>query len=158
MTSAGAIKHAGLDYTVAKRPQLTYSEYIDPEVLRADIAVLEESDFYTKVGTDTNDVVGVVGRGYHTVQNTDAFLFFDSIAGGKDGVLYETACALGKGEKIFVTAKLAGYIRVGRNDLIEPYLFLTTSQDGYGSITEAFTPVRIVCIVCQNTLNAAMRS
>lgn len=49
--------------------------------------------------------------------------------------------ALGKGERIFITAKLPLYIRVGKDDLIEQYLFMTTSHDGFGSITAAFTPV-----------------
>jgi phage/plasmid-like protein (TIGR03299 family) len=44
---------------------------------------------------------------------------------------------------------------VGNDDLIEKYLFLTTSHDGFGSITVAFTPIRIVC---NNTLNAALRN
>src|SRR3546814_20848068 len=68
-------------------------------------------------------------------------------------MMYETAGALGNGERIFITAKLPDYIRVGGDDLIEKYLFLTTSHDGSGSITAAFTPIRIVCA---NTLNAAM--
>jgi phage/plasmid-like protein (TIGR03299 family) len=97
----------------------------------------------------------VVGKDYHIVQNIDAFSFFDSIVGNDTGILYETAGALGKGERIFITAKLPDYIRVGRDDLIEQYIFLTTSHDGYGSITAAFTPIRVVC---QNTLNAAIRS
>ncbi|CAA9199500.1 hypothetical protein FLACOL7796_02752 [Flavobacterium collinsii] len=59
------------------------------------------------------------------------------------------------GERIFITAKLPDYIRVGNDDLIEKYLFLTTSHDGSGSITAAFTPIRIVCA---NTLNAAMHN
>lgn len=154
-TSAEAVRYAGLDYTVEKRGLLTYSEYIDSEGLPNSIPNLDVTDFYANVRTDTNQVLGVVGKDYHIVQNRDAFSFFDSIVGGKDGILYETAGALGKGEKVFITAKLPDYIRVGRNDLIEQYLFLTTSHDGYGSITAAFTPVRIVC---QNTLNAAMRS
>ena len=88
------------------------------------------------------------------VQNIDAFSFFDAIV-GSDDIQYETAGSLGKGVRIFITAKLPGYIKVGNNDLIEQYLFLTTSHDGFGSITAAFTPVRIVC---NNTLNAALRN
>jgi phage/plasmid-like protein (TIGR03299 family) len=156
-TSAEAIKHAGLNYFVEKRPLFTYDteNYTgDPE---ADIIIpeIEVPDFYATVRTDTDEVLGVVGNDYEVVQNVNAFDFFDSIIGGKDGILYETAGALGKGERIFITAKLPDYIRVGKDDLIEQYLFLTTSHDGYGSITAAFTPVRIVC---KNTLNAAMRN
>jgi phage/plasmid-like protein (TIGR03299 family) len=44
---------------------------------------------------------------------------------------------------------------VGKDDLIEQYLFLTTSHDGFGSITAAFTPTRVVCA---NTLNAALKN
>jgi len=57
------------------------------------------------------------------VQNRDAFSFFDAIVGGGDGILYETAGALGNGERVFITAKLPDYIRVGVKDWIEQYLF-----------------------------------
>jgi phage/plasmid-like protein (TIGR03299 family) len=153
-TSAEAIKYAGLDYTVEKRPLFTYdheNQHGDPET---DIIIPEivVPNYFTTVRTDTEQVLGVVGKDYEVVQNVNAFGFFDSIVGG-DGVLYETAGALGNGERIFITAKLPDYIRVGKDDLIEQYLLLTTSHDGYGSITAAFTPVRVVC---QNTLNAAL--
>jgi len=156
-TSAEAIIHAGLNYTVEKRPLFTYdteNHTGDPET---DILIpeIEVPDFYATIRNDTEQILGVVGKDYEVVQNVNAFEFFDSIVGGKDGILYETAGALGKGERIFITAKLPDYIRVGKDDLIEQYLFLTTSHDGYGSITAAFTPVRIVCA---NTLNAAMRN
>jgi phage/plasmid-like protein (TIGR03299 family) len=111
-------------------------------------------NYYATMRTDNNTVLGVVGRDYSIVQNRDAFSFFDAIVGG-DGMQYETAGALGNGERIFITAKLPGYIKVGHDDYIEKYLFLTTSHDGSGSITAAFTPVRIVC---QNTLGAALRN
>lgn len=142
-TSSEAIIHAGLNYTVEKRKLFTTDE-VNP---------IEIPDFFATIRNDNNNVLGVVGKDYEIIQNIDAFSFFDAIVGG-DGIQYETAGALGKGERIFITAKLPSYIKVGREDLIEQYLFLTTSHDGYGSITAAFTPVRIVC---NNTLNAALR-
>ena len=77
---------------------------------------------------DNNAVLGVVGKDYHIVQNREAFNFFDAIVGGGEGILYETAGALGNGERIFITAKLPDYIRVGNgDDVTEKYIFLTTS-------------------------------
>jgi phage/plasmid-like protein (TIGR03299 family) len=149
-TSAEAIQFAGLDYKVEKRPLFTYdteNHYGETDTIIPEIAV---PNYYATVRTDTEDVLGVVGRDYEIVQNVDAFQFFDAIVGGGEGILYG---ALGKGERIFITAKLPGYIRVGKEDLIEQYLFLTTSHNGFGSITAAFTPIRIVC---NNTLNAAL--
>ena len=155
-TSAEAIKHAGLDYTVEKRKLFTSGS--DKEAGNSDTTAaggsIDVPNFYATVRTDSEQVLGVVGKDYEVVQNVEAFTFFDAITGG-DGILYETAGALGKGEKIFITAKLPSYIKVGKDDLIEQYLFLTTSHDGLGSITAAFTPIRIVC---NNTLNAALRN
>jgi len=159
-TSAEAIKHAGLDYEVEKRPLFTFDSgnwevsqltAPDDDDVSANVPV---SNYFATVRKDNSSVLGVVGKDYKIVQNRDAFTFFDSIVGG-DGIQYETAGALGNGERIFITAKMPRYIKVGQSDLIEQYLFLTTSHDGFGSITAAFTPVRIVC---NNTLNAAMDS
>ncbi len=156
-TSAEAISYAGLDYTVEKRALTTNALVNDLSDLNAGIAVpkIEVPNFFATVRNDNNAVLGVVGKDYEVVQNADAFQFFDAIVGDGNGIKYETAGALGKGERIFITAKLPDFIKVGKQDLIEQYLFLTTSHDGFGSITAAFTPTRIVC---NNTLNAAMRN
>lgn len=156
-TSAEAIQFAGLDYEVEKRPLFTNSLNNDLAEIDMGIGIpkIDVPQYFATVRNDNNAVLGVVGKDYEVVQNVDAFTFFDAIVGGDSGILYETAGALGKGERIFITAKLPGYIRVGNADLIEQYLFLTTSHDGFGSITAAFTPIRIVC---NNTLNAALRN
>ena len=153
-TSAEAIQFAGLDYEVEKRPLFTNMLENDMDNGHS-FPKISVPGYYATVRNDNNAVLGVVGKDYEVVQNVDAFTFFDAIVGGDSGILYETAGALGKGERIFITAKLPGYIRVGNSDLIEQYLFLTTSHDGFGSITAAFTPIRIVC---NNTLNAALRN
>jgi len=145
-TSKEALQLAGLDFNVVKMPNV--------HRLQDGREIVSDTSFFT-YRTDNGAILGdKVGTDYNIVQNVDAFSFFDSIVGG-DGIQYETAGALGNGERIFITAKLPGYIKVGQDDCIEKYLFLTTSHDGSGSITAAFTPIRIVC---QNTLNAALRN
>ncbi len=143
-SSSEALEFAGLDFDVIKAPNI--------HRLPNGNEIVSDASFFT-YRDDNNAVLGdKLGPGYNVVQNRDAFTFFDSIVGG-EGIMYETAGALGKGEKIFITAKLPNYIKVGKDDLIEKYIFLTTHHDGSGSITAAFTPVRIVCA---NTLAMAM--
>jgi phage/plasmid-like protein (TIGR03299 family) len=153
-SSSEAIQQAGLDYTVEKWPLYAGS---DPVRISTTGSIFENQlikvpHYFACVRTDNSAPLGVVGKDYQIVQNQDAFTFFDTIAQA-EGIRYETAGALGAGERIFITAKMPGHIRVGKDDLIERYIILTNSHDGSGSITAAFTPVRIVC---QNTLNAAL--
>lgn len=140
-TSEQAIKLAGLDYEVKKEPIYLSNGEIIP-------------GSFATVRQDNKTPLGVVKSRYEVLQNVNAFDFFDSIV-GKGEAIYETAGVLGKGETIFITAKLPDYIRVGKEDLIEQYIFLTNSHDGSKPITAAFTPIRIVC---NNTLNAALRT
>ncbi len=110
--------------------------------------------YFTSYRKDTNEVFGLVGSRYTVVQNVDCFDFFDSII-GEGHAKFETAGALGKGERIFITAKLPSNIRMnGKDDIIEQYLLLTTSHDGSTPIQAMFTNVRVVC---NNTLNMALK-
>lgn len=143
--SAEALIEAGLDFKVVKKSLFAGTSKRNTEV---------PGKFAICRG-DNGKPLGIVGSKYTMLQNVDAFKFFDSIVGDGTGIMYETAGALGDGEKVFITAKLPGFIKVGKDDITEKYLFLQTTHDGSGSVIGAFTPVRIVC---NNTLNAALRN
>ena len=138
-TAREAIESAGLDYLVAKKK------------LEANIG--RESDAYSLVRTDTGDVLGIVGERYEPIQNRDAFTFFDELVDQQEAV-YETAGVLGKGERIWILAKLPGYINVMGNDIVNKYLLLTNSHDGSSQVRVKLTPVRLVC---SNTLTSALQ-
>src|ERR1700761_9153648 len=114
-TSAGAIRYAGLDYIVEKRALFTNSLPNELDEMSESIVFpkINVPDFFATVRNDNHAVLGVVGKDYEVVQNSDAFQFLDAIVGGGDGIKYETAGALGRGERIFITAKLPDYIKVG---------------------------------------------
>jgi phage/plasmid-like protein (TIGR03299 family) len=143
-TAREAIESAGLDYTVAKKPM---KEFVEPNDA-ADV-----SDRWVTVRTDTGDVLGIVEDSYEPVQNRDAFTFFDNLVGA-DEAIYETAGTLGKGERIWILAKLPGFIKVHGKDIVSKYLLLSNSHDGSSLVRVKLTPIRVVC---NNTLTAALK-
>jgi len=143
MTAEEAIKNANLDYEVQK----SKIQFETPDGPGGDI-----DGFFATYRTDTKEFLGMVRGRYEIVQNKDAFSFFDAIIDQGEAI-FETAGAIGKGEKIFLTAKLPDDLMIG-GEKIEKYLMLTNSHDGSSSILAGLTHIRIVC---NNTLQAALK-
>jgi phage/plasmid-like protein (TIGR03299 family) len=139
-TSAEAITAAGMDWKVTKEP-IFLQGATDPI----------PSHFAT-VRSDTGKSLGIVGDQYKVLQNKEAFSFFDAVVGVKEA-MYHTAGALGDGERVWILAKLPGYIQVKGDDVSEKFLLLVNSHDGTRAAQMMFTPIRVVC---QNTLNIAV--
>lgn len=147
MTAKQAIELAQLNYDVVKVPILA-------SMPNQSMDMVVPNQFAT-LRNDTNEVFGVVGSQYEIIQNVEAFNFFDNIV-GEGAAIYETAGALGIGQKIFISAKMPNdIIRInGSDDITEMYVVLTSSHDGSGSIVAMITPVRVVCA---NTLAIALQ-
>lgn len=110
---------------------------------------------------DTFESLGVVSDCYGVVQNEDAFKFVDTLCSGELGndhvPVIETAGVLGHGERVFISAKFPEQVILDNNgdDRVEMYVVFTTSHDGTAAVNCMVTPVRVVC---NNTLNFAMRN
>jgi phage/plasmid-like protein (TIGR03299 family) len=138
-TALEAIQAARLDYKVVLQPIYTSQGQLI-------------SGKSATVRLDTNNPLGIVGSVYKIVQNVDAFSFFDVVV-GEGQAIYHTAGALGKGEKIWILAKLPKEQVIAREDIVEKYLVLTNSHDGKSALKMYFTPIRVVC---QNTLTLSL--
>jgi len=110
---------------------------------------------------DTMQPLGVVSDSYGVVQNEDAFKFLDTLITGQltdreHTPVIETAGVLGRGERVFVTAKFPEQIILDNktDDRVEMYVVFTTAHDGTGAVTVMCTPTRVVC---NNTLSLALR-
>ncbi|MCE9614872.1 MAG: DUF932 domain-containing protein [Lentisphaerae bacterium] len=146
-TSAQAIKAAGLDWTVRKIPLYAIEGPGVAHVPRYYGVVPED-----RWGKPDCPVFGVVGEDYRPLQNVEAFDFFDSIVGQRVA-MYHTAGALGKGEQVWILAKVPGLMEVTGSDALEKYLLLSTGHDGRTCVRITLTPVRVVCL---NTLTLAL--
>ena len=157
-TAVEAIKAAGLDWDVEKRPlQISEGGTTVPVHNRYGVV---RSDLWQRctqkksiVRREECPVYGIVGKEYTPLQNREAFSFFDDIV-GKGAAIYHTAGALGQGERIWILAKLPESIRVADEDITDKYLLLSNSHDGSSAVQVKFTPIRVVC---ENTLTMALR-
>jgi phage/plasmid-like protein (TIGR03299 family) len=148
LTAEQMIRAAGLDWDVGLLPARgareinRKGEFSRYEVVRV-----------PRPNTTENEVLlGVVGRRYQPLQNVEAFGFFDSIVGERKAY-FETAGALGEGERIWVMAKMPQAMEIVRGDECFKYLLLSNTHSGDGSVIVKFTAMRVVC---QNTLMLAM--
>ncbi len=139
LNSEEALVYAGLDWQVIQK-QLQTDDDILVENL---VANVRETD---------NSILGVVSKKYKILQNFDAFRFTDDLLGGD--IQYETAGSLCNGKRVWMLATLSKkYDFLG--DDVTPYMVLFNSHDGSTPVRVAMTPVRVVC---QNTLNLALKT
>lgn len=141
-TSEEAIKLAGLDWRVVEQP-IYWQNGIANEI-ETHKAVLR---------SDNHKLLGVVGKGYMPLQNSEAFRFFDDFVRTGD-CTFETAGCLREGKRVWVLARLnRDPIDVtGKGDIVQKFLLLSNGHDGGMSVRVGFSPIRVVCA---NTLAMA---
>lgn len=106
------------------------------------------------VRSDTEMVLGIVGKDYKVVQPSKVLEFFRDIAFASDSqYVMETAGCLFDGKRVWALARTNREIRIGDDDIIKPYILLGTSFDGTTSTFATYTAVRVVC---HNTLTMAV--
>ena len=104
------------------------------------------------------DVLSVVGSRYQPIQNEDLFAFADNILDGDSRCQWESGGSIKNGKVVFGSLTVPRTMVLdpqGANDTTKLYLIVFTSHDGSVAVQAAITPVRVVC---QNTLNLAMKN
>lgn len=152
-TSAEAIKQAGLDWEVVKRPV----EFEMP-ITRRGVKLTQPFEYFDKkvvVRADTNEPLSIVGNKWLPLQNTDAFRFFDSFV--EQGLAeYSTAGYINNGERVWIMAKIkADPMEVLKGDEVNSYILLTNMHSSVACGRAVFTNMRMVCL---NILPALLRA
>lgn len=148
-TADEAMRHGLLGgWNVRKTPIYTTLETGETLALPDRVAVVRDNPV-----TSQPEVLGNVGAGYHVIQNEEHAGLLDALI-DESGAHFETAGAIRGGRQVFITMKMPGHISVGGVDQVDTYIAALNSHDGSTSFMLLTTPVRIVC---QNTLNVALR-
>lgn len=132
-----AMELAGLNWAVSKR-QLEYAG----KVVGAYGIFRDDADLF----------LGACGNKYVPIQNRDMFRFMDAIVEADEGAHYESAGALGHGERIWALLRLPDSFTLKGGDEHKIYLLGANPHDG-GSMITKLTDVRVVC---NNTYTAAL--
>lgn len=142
LTASEALIAAGLTWQVEESPLY-------------DSDGKELKDFKAIRRADTREVFQVAGKGYHIVQNADAFKMFDEIT-GTGMAKYEVAGSLKGGKIVWMLAKLPyDFSLLKGKDEVKSYMTLTMAHDGSWAIQAYETGIRTVC---WNTLRASMNA
>lgn len=105
--------------------------------------------------TDSGTPLGncVVGQGFETVQNTEAFRCFDRILQDSNAQ-FVSGGYFHNGSSVFLQCRLPYEAKLLNGDTTERYLLIAQGHTGQQALTMKFTHIRPVC---SNTLYAALR-
>lgn len=138
MSSKEALHLAKLDFDVLQEPVFDDMGYQVP-------------GYRINLKSDDRTLLGLVSDRYKVIQNVEAFAFTDALIG--ENCRYETAGSINNFRTIWLLAQLEPKRIMG--DDYNNYLCFMNSFDGSTAVKVCVTPIRVVC---QNTLNLAIRS
>lgn len=145
-TWAEAMELAGLNWEVVKQGLFGHVSGAPAEAIP-----VEAWGIFRK---DNGAFLGAVGDRFTPVQNKTFGQFMDSILENMDGAHYESAGALGKGERVWALARIPEMdFQIDGGDKHQAYLMVSQAHNGTQGVIAKITYVRVVC---SNTYNWAL--
>lgn len=141
LTPEQMLKAAGLDWEVMKLPLVANADGVEVQTNRS--ALVRKTD---------NKFLDVVSDDWKTIQNAEAFEFFNEYVMAGD-MSMETAGSLRDGQIVWGLAKVKDSFELFKGDVIESYLLFSNFHKYACSTDVRFTPTRVVC---NNTLSMAL--
>lgn len=154
-----AMQQAGLDHTIIRDPIIQLSAIrrivqssTDLDDFKNRFGELKGiENFFANTRSDTDVVLGVVGKQYKIIQNTAMEKFQPLIDTGQIELM--TAGCLGRGQRVFICARITNHEVVVNNDYkICSFLLFSNSHDGTGAVHIGFIPF---VPTCSNSLSRA---
>jgi phage/plasmid-like protein (TIGR03299 family) len=145
VTSADAIRLAGLDWDVSKRAMSYRKNDGTYAVARGTFAVVRD---------DSEAHLGTVGARYQMIQHRDGLEFLDSVI-GEFGAKFHTAGSIHGGAEVWMQCELPDHsFEVVRGDEVQAFALFTNPHDGSGKAWCFPTTNRVVCA---NTFRTASK-
>jgi phage/plasmid-like protein (TIGR03299 family) len=133
-----AITAGRLDWKVGEVDLLTADLPPSPVPMRKAIVRLDRPPGHEE------RVLGVAHRGFAPLQNRDGAMLFDAIF-GRGAPVYHTGGYLGRGQVVWLLAKIDRPREIGQGDVVQPYALFANSHDGSMAFHIKLTTVRVVC-------------
>lgn len=147
-TPTEAAAAARLDWRVLRAPlRLEHTKH--GPVDTGSVALVRQDLWQS--GRGTAAVFGTATSDYEPVQNATIARALDALT-SQPGVSFDTAGALGHGQRSWFMVRLAGTHEIASNDVVEMYLLLVNRFD-LRCVEARLTPVRVVCA---NTLSLSV--
>lgn len=139
-TPREALKIAGLDWDVVQYPLIARKDAKTGLTIDSHVA---------NYRADHDIRLGIVGKGYMPIQNSELADFCEALAEQGDVVKCETAGSIRNGCRVWFLLKGESF-SVRKADEVTPYICVSNGHDGWTAMRCTPTTVRVVC---SNTLH-----